>query len=132
MLSRPTAPEAGAWLEAPGQAATGARQDVARVVPPRSELEGIPAIALVAERARRLLAAEEAEQLALAPVGPTALVLGGNWGSPTRYLISSRLPLVAPAPDETRIFTPRLAYAAARIALLYGVSSPSTNTDSVP
>ncbi len=38
----------------------------------------------------------------------------------------------APAPDETRILTPRLAYAAARIALLYGVSSPSTKTDSVP
>src|SRR6516164_11128696 len=38
----------------------------------------------------------------------------------------------APAPDETRIFMPRDAYAEVRNALDQGVSSPSTNTCSVP
>ena len=38
----------------------------------------------------------------------------------------------APAPDDTRIFMPRDAYAEVRNALDQGVSSPSTNTCSVP
>ena len=38
----------------------------------------------------------------------------------------------APPPLVTRILRPREAYAEVRIALLNGVSSPSTNTCSVP
>ena len=38
----------------------------------------------------------------------------------------------APAPEETRIFMPREAYAEVRKALDHGVSSPSVNTCSVP
>src|SRR6266571_8510235 len=38
----------------------------------------------------------------------------------------------APAPEETRIFMPRDAYAEVRKALDHGVSSPSVNTCSVP
>ena len=38
----------------------------------------------------------------------------------------------APAPDDTRIFMPREAYAEVRKALDHGVSSPSVKTCSVP
>jgi hypothetical protein len=38
----------------------------------------------------------------------------------------------APPPDVTRIFIPREAYALVRNAFDHGVSSPSTNTCSVP
>jgi hypothetical protein len=38
----------------------------------------------------------------------------------------------APAPEDTRIFMPREAYAEVRKALDQGMSSPSVNTGSVP
>ncbi len=54
----------------------------------------------------------------------------------SRYSIErpSALPICTsePVPEVNRILIPREAYAAARNAFDYGVSSPSTNTDSVP
>lgn len=54
----------------------------------------------------------------------------------SRYSIDlpSALPICTsdPVPEVKRILIPREAYAAARNDLDHGVSSPSTNTDSVP